>query len=62
MPMGKAAGQPCAQLTPELLCAIFGKPERPAVCAGLKPRPEMCRSSREEALDYLSGLERSTAP
>jgi Fe-S-cluster containining protein len=62
MPKGKAAGIPCAQLTAEFLCAIFGKPERPAVCAGLKPRPEMCLSSREEALDYLSELEKATVP
>ncbi len=62
LPRGKAAGEPCVQLTPEGLCAIYGKPERPAVCAGLKPRPEMCLSSREEALAYLEELERITAP
>lgn len=62
MPKGKAAGQACAQLTPEGRCAIFGKPERPAACAGLMPRPEMCLSSREEALAYLEELERATAP
>jgi uncharacterized protein len=62
MPKGKAAGLPCVQLTEEGLCAIYGKPERPAVCESLRPSPEMCGSSREEALAYLAELESATAP
>jgi uncharacterized protein len=62
MPKGKAAGIPCVQLTDAGLCAIYGKPERPAVCGSLRPIPEMCGSSREEALSYLAALEAATAP
>lgn len=62
MPEGKPAGVPCAQLTTDLRCAIFGHPERPACCAGLRPSDEMCGSRREEALAYLSWLEEATRP
>ena len=43
-------------------CKIFGSPDRPAVCASLKPSYEMCGENREEALAYLEQLERDTAP
>jgi len=49
-------------LTDEFRCGIFGKPERPAVCASLKPAAEMCGNSREEALAHLAELEESTRP
>ena len=62
MPTGKAAGVACMQLTAEGQCSLFGRPERPAVCGALRPSAEMCGSSREEALAYLSGLEAATAP
>jgi uncharacterized protein len=62
MPRGKASGQRCVQLSPEGLCMIYGRPERPAVCASLRPSKEMCGSSREEALAYLAALEEATAP
>ncbi len=60
MPHGKPAGIPCVQLLPDLRCALFGKPERPAVCVSLRPTEEMCGASREEALDYLDLLEAAT--
>lgn len=62
MPQGKPAGVRCAQLSDELRCRIFGKPERPAVCVQLRPGPEMCGASREHATAYLERLERETAP
>lgn len=62
MPNGKPAGVRCAQLTIDNRCAIFGKPERPAVCVRLRPTPGMCRDSAEAALIYLSELEIATAP
>lgn len=62
MPDGKPAGVPCVQLLPDLRCALFGRPERPAFCVALRPEPEMCGSEREHALAYLSGLEALTAP
>lgn len=60
MPQGKPAGVRCVQLMPDYRCAIFGKPERPAFCGGLKPDTEMCGSDREYALTWLSTLEIAT--
>ena len=62
MPGGKPAGVRCAQLSPDNRCLIFGRPERPAVCIGLRPSPEMCGSSAAEAMIGLAALERLTAP
>jgi uncharacterized protein len=62
MPQGKPAGVRCAQLTDDYLCAIFGQAERPEVCNRLRPNMEMCGSSREHALIYLTELERLTLP
>ncbi|MBK9992204.1 MAG: YkgJ family cysteine cluster protein [Verrucomicrobia bacterium] len=62
MPQGKPAGVACVQLTEDLRCAIFGRPERPAFCVGLRPTDEMCGVSREEALAFLQRLEVATAP
>ena len=62
MPSGKPAGVRCAQLTAENRCALFGRPERPAVCTSLRPSPEMCRQTNEEALIWLALLERETSP
>ena len=62
MPKGKPAGVACPQLTDELRCAIFGKPERPACCSGLQPSPQMCGETREHALHWLGELETATAP
>lgn len=60
MPQGKPAGVPCAQLTDDLRCALFGRPERPAVCARLRPEPAMCGSSRTRAMAWLAALEAAT--
>jgi Fe-S-cluster containining protein len=62
MPAGKPAGIPCLQLLPDDRCAIFGQPERPAVCVSLRPTETMCGSAREEALRYLTSLEHATRP
>jgi len=62
MPQGKPAGVRCVQLLPDLRCALFGRPERPAFCVSLRPTPGMCGQSREEALDLLGELEIQTAP
>jgi uncharacterized protein len=48
------------QLLPDYRCALFGKPERPAVCASLRPTEEMCGANRDEALAYLAHLEIAT--
>ncbi len=62
MPQGKPAGVPCVQLTADLRCAIFGRPERPAVCASLEPSPAMCGDGREQAMRWLGHLEEATQP
>lgn len=60
MPEGKPAGVKCIQLTEELRCRLFGKPERPKVCIGLRPSEEMCGTSSNEAIKYLDMLEEMT--
>jgi Fe-S-cluster containining protein len=62
MSQGKPAGVRCVQLDGANRCMIFGRPERPAVCSGLKPAPEMCGASREAAMLFLARLERDTQP
>lgn len=61
MPQGKPAGVRCAQLTEDNRCAIFGQPERPAVCASLRAEPAMCGTSRAHALAWLTRLEAATS-
>jgi Fe-S-cluster containining protein len=60
MPDGKPAGVRCVQLMDDLRCAIFGQPERPAVCASLRPANEMCGTGAREAYQFLARLERAT--
>ncbi len=43
-------------------CALFGRPERPAVCVSLRPTEEMCGVDRDAALIHLDGLELATRP
>ncbi len=62
MPDGKPAGVACVQLLPDLRCALFGRPERPAFCASLRPSDDMCGASREHAMDLLARLEAATRP
>ncbi|MDI9238278.1 YkgJ family cysteine cluster protein [Lysobacter sp. LF1] len=62
MPHGKPAGMPCVQLDDDYRCRLFGRPERPAFCASLRPTMEMCGASREAAMTTLAELERMTAP
>ncbi|KFN44137.1 YkgJ family cysteine cluster protein [Arenimonas oryziterrae] len=62
MPAGKPAGVRCVQLTDDNRCAIFGRPERPAVCLRLRPSLEMCGRRREDALTFLTALEQATGP
>lgn len=62
MPHGKPAGIACVQLDDDYRCRLFGKPERPAFCASLKPQREMCGDTRESAIAMLSELERMTQP
>lgn len=62
MPQGKPAGVRCIQLADDNSCLIFGKPERPKVCVGLRPVQSMCGDNREQALEFLGALELATRP
>jgi hypothetical protein len=62
MPFGKPAGVRCVQLADDFSCLIFGQPERPAFCGGLKPAAEMCGESAEYAMAWLTKLELATSP
>ncbi len=62
MPQGKPAGVRCAQLAADDRCRLFGRPERPAFCAGLRPSQEMCGEDRAQALAWLATLEQATKP
>ena len=59
--LGKPAGMACTHLNRDLRCEIFGRPERPACCSGLQPSEDMCGSSREHAIAWLTELESATA-
>jgi Fe-S-cluster containining protein len=61
MPNGKPAGVSCIHLNADYLCAIFGRPERPPVCAGFKAEEQLCGSDRESAIRMLGWLEQATA-
>jgi hypothetical protein len=60
MPHGKPAGIPCVQLLPDMRCALFGRPERPAVCVSLQPNDDMCGADVGDALRRLTALEVAT--
>jgi Fe-S-cluster containining protein len=62
MPQGKPAGVPCVQLDEQLRCRLFGRPERPAVCGSLRPDPDMCGDTREQAMRWLGHVEQATSP
>jgi Fe-S-cluster containining protein len=61
MPQGKPAGVRCVQLDEANRCRLFGRPERPAVCSGLRPSHEMCGDGNAHAMVYLARLEVLTA-
>lgn len=61
MPDGKPAGARCVQLDAAGRCRLYGRADRPAVCARLAPAREMCGDARAHALAWLARLERATA-
>jgi hypothetical protein len=60
--VGKPAGVACIQLSVDGRCALFGLPQRPAVCVSLRPSAEMCGETRDQAIAWLTALERDTVP
>jgi hypothetical protein len=57
MPDGKPAGVRCIHLTENYRCELYHDPERPQVCAAFQASPDVCGSSRQEALALLAALE-----
>ena len=57
MPNGKPAGVACIHLSEEYRCLIYDHPDRPKVCNDFKADPEVCGTSREEAILLLGALE-----
>lgn len=57
MENGKPAGVRCIQLNEQNLCKLFGKQERPKVCADFKACTDLCATSREQALLNITELE-----
>jgi Fe-S-cluster containining protein len=62
MPNGKPAGVRCVNLSDDNLCKIHDSKDSPQVCKNLIPSREMCGSSYEHALEYLTNLEALTKP
>jgi Fe-S-cluster containining protein len=62
MPEGKPAGMRCIQLSDDNLCLLYGDPRRPRVCIQFQAMPDVCGSSREEAMRLLAQMELDTAP
>lgn len=60
--VGKPAFTRCPHLTANQRCRLFGLPERPAVCASLRPSAEMCGATSDEAFAHLTQLEILTRP
>jgi len=58
MPDGKPAGVACIHLSEDFSCLIYDHPERPPVCRNFKADPEVCGTSRKEALILLGSLEK----
>lgn len=61
MPHGKPAGERCVQLSVDMLCLIFGRPDRPSVCGGFSADPEVCGDSSEEAIRLIGWWEQATS-
>jgi hypothetical protein len=62
LPEGKPSGVRCPHLTDDIRCRLFGSPDRPSVCTGLRPQAEMCGGSTDEAMATLIRWEHLTAP
>lgn len=57
MPDGKPAGVACIHLSADYRCLIYYRADRPKVCNDFQADPEVCGTSREEAMNLLGDLE-----
>ena len=62
LPGGKPAGVRCPNLDDSHRCRLWGTATYPEVCRRFRPDPEVCGTTRDEALSLLDALERATAP
>lgn len=62
MPHGKPAGVRCAHLLDDYRCALFGRPERPRVCAEFQAEADFCGTDAEAAMIILTDLEVASQP
>ena len=60
MPAGKPAGIRCVHLDKDYRCELFGKAERPLLCAKFQAEADLCGANREQALERIHLLERAT--
>jgi len=60
MPAGKPAGIACVNLDDAFSCRLFGRPERPDLCAQLKPERSVCGDNHEHAMQLIELLEIAT--
>jgi hypothetical protein len=61
MPLGKPAGERCLHLSVDMQCAIFGHPERPAVCGQFKAAKDVCGVDQADAIRLITWWEDATA-
>jgi hypothetical protein len=61
MPDGKPAGIRCLHLSLDMLCGIFGRPDRPAVCGQFAAEPDVCGTGREDAIRLIGWWETMTS-
>ena len=61
-PDGKPAGTACPHLSSDMLCQLFGDPERPEFCTTLQPSADLCGKNRDEALSLITAMEDATKP
>ena len=60
MPAGKPAGIACVNLDEVFACRLFGRPERPSLCAQFKPEEAVCGENRTHAMQLIQALEIAT--
>ncbi|MCI8212388.1 hypothetical protein AUC61_22915 [Pseudomonas sp. S25] len=61
MPDGKPAGERCLHLSLDMLCAIFGQLERPAVCSQFMAAQDVCGVDQADAIRLITWWEEATA-
>jgi Fe-S-cluster containining protein len=61
MSNGKPAGVACIHLSDDYQCLIYDRLDRPKVCNDFQADPEVCGTTRREAMVLLGALEQETS-